>query len=183
MQYQQCGTCAGSGRLNCTGCAGFGFHTVSTTRTRWDGSIEYVPEQRPCSSCGGTGKTTCPSCGGRGSILNSFKSQTWSHPQKNSDGRGETPSTARTNQPDPPDAEPFVIQEYQAYYHPRHPAFFVQYLGGIVFFTHIPGANVNESVRIDDIATDRWCTFTSSGKVTIPVTLWREGSTLRGRWL
>jgi hypothetical protein len=83
-------------------------------------------------------------------------------------------------------SDTFTIQEYQPYYHPRHPEFFVQSLGGVVFFTHIPGGTrVNESVRLQSIADGRWSTFTSSvlGGATIPVALWRQGPTLRGRWL
>lgn len=62
---QQCGICAGQGKITCSSCTGYGYHSRSSTRTSWDGSTEYVEENIPCSSCIG-GKQNCWKCGGSG---------------------------------------------------------------------------------------------------------------------
>jgi uncharacterized membrane protein YkvA (DUF1232 family) len=61
---QQCGACAGSGRVTCSSCYGHGYHTQSSSRIDWEGNVEYVTEEIPCGCSGGY--TTCPDCGGAG---------------------------------------------------------------------------------------------------------------------
>lgn len=114
---------------------------------------------------------------------NTLASADWSQPQERVEAKAETPSLSQTRPRNVLDAEPFTIEEYQAYYHPTYGGFFVQHLGGVVFFTHIPGANLNTSVRIMDIDGGRWSTFTTDKGVMIPISVWRQGSTLRGKWL
>ena len=64
---RQCGACAGSGRVSCSSCGGYGYHTQSYTRVDWEGNTEYVTDQVPCGCSGGY--STCGSCGGSGWIV------------------------------------------------------------------------------------------------------------------
>ena len=64
----QCGICSGMGKITCSSCTGYGYHSSSTTKTSYDGSVEYVDESIPCSSCMG-GKQTCWKCGGTGNLF------------------------------------------------------------------------------------------------------------------
>ena len=62
----QCGECSGSGHVPCSSCGGTGYHTTSTTRTDYEGNVEYVQEDTPCSCSGG--QLMCTPCRGTGRV-------------------------------------------------------------------------------------------------------------------
>jgi hypothetical protein len=62
-----CPQCAGTGKLLCSTCVGTGYHNVSSTRVKYDHTIEYINDRVPCSSCD-DGYIKCPSCRGSGQV-------------------------------------------------------------------------------------------------------------------
>lgn len=64
-----CRTCGGTGGRQCGVCAGPGFTTISKSRTRYDGSLEFYQDRSLCLGCQGQGKITCLTCNGVGSVL------------------------------------------------------------------------------------------------------------------
>lgn len=61
---RRCGMCSGTGTTTCSSCGGMGSHTVSSSRSSWDGGVEYYTDYIPCGCSGG--RSTCGACGGSG---------------------------------------------------------------------------------------------------------------------
>jgi DnaJ-class molecular chaperone len=57
MSEKACGTCNGSGRINCPACDGTTQNHLNDKATnKW----------QPCARCKGSGEITCPKCRGSG---------------------------------------------------------------------------------------------------------------------
>jgi DnaJ-class molecular chaperone len=69
VRFVACRRCSGSKRETCPSCRGYGFQTRNTTRTRYDGHVEYGSEQVACGPCFGVGYILCTLCGGRGQVI------------------------------------------------------------------------------------------------------------------
>lgn len=66
IEREHCWTCAGSGWITCSSCIGYGYHSQTTTRTDFEGNVEYVEEQIPCMCSGG--QMVCTRCSGAGYV-------------------------------------------------------------------------------------------------------------------
>lgn len=80
--------------------------------------------------------------------------------------------------------ESFLLGMAAAYYHPRHPDFYVQLLGDTVFLTNIPGSQDNEYVVVASLPVGQWFNPQDRHGRPVPVSLWRtETGQLHGAWI
>lgn len=183
MPGKYCIKCNGRGSQNCTACIGYGYHTRSGSRSRYDGGIEYYIDNITCGSCSGMGKITCFTCGGSGlnkqyDIADSISPKTQNAP---ADTTAYNQSGSRGWSPD---WVSFVIEYDKKYEHPLYHEFYIQYIwvDDKIYFYNIPGYPFRKFAQVEHISSDSWYKYNADA-IKIPVLLRFRDFQVEGCWI